>query len=56
MAKPRKQKAGEQPSKPAGSSVATGTVRRQKICLSLDLEKRVICGLAETDLFFARFV
>lgn len=44
MAKPRKQKAGEQPSKPAGSSAAAGTVRRQKICLSVDVERRMIYG------------
>ncbi|CAA6664856.1 unnamed protein product [Spirodela intermedia] len=52
MAKPRKQKAGEQPSKPAGSSAAAGTVRHQKICLSVDMERRMIYGHTEMEIRF----
>uniref|UniRef100_A0A1D1ZHW3 Transcription initiation factor TFIID subunit 2 n=2 Tax=Anthurium amnicola TaxID=1678845 RepID=A0A1D1ZHW3_9ARAE len=52
MAKPRKQKAGEQPSKPPESSGATGTVLHQKLCLSIDMKRRLIYGHTEMKILF----
>ncbi|XP_078444171.1 TBP-associated factor 2 isoform X2 [Wolffia australiana] len=52
MAKPRKQKATDQASKSTASSTAAGIVLRQKICLSVDVERRMIFGHTEMDVIF----